>query len=214
MVQFYRLVTLLACLCSFAVYGQKRAPRIITPAPYQDKMDSMRTNFGQNKKLDKQYELPALIALSYYPELTTTKIKFVTKKLKSTMAARPSGLNFLRRKGKRTYKVLLNNVNPEVPLDSASFNAKVGILGHEFAHIVDYEKKSVVTLIANGFAYANKKYRAKFERATDQRTIDHGLFWQCYDFSVYVFSYKRANPAYLAYKRKVYMTPEEIIEQK
>ncbi|MFT7613505.1 MAG: hypothetical protein ACI9J3_002480 [Parvicellaceae bacterium] len=194
--------------------AQTRAPRIISTVTFEGKIDSMRTNFGVNKELPLTYELASLVALSYYPELAETKIKFVAKKLNSTMAARPSGLNFIRRKGKRQYKVLLNNVNPQVPLDSASFNAQVGVIGHEFGHIVDYQSKSVIKLMFNAFGYASKKYRAKFERATDQRTIDHGLFWQCYDFSVYVFTHKKADAAYLEYKRKIYMSPEEIIEQK
>ena len=213
MVQLYRLIFFLLVLTSFPLFSQNRAPRIITPSSFDGKLDSMRSTFGVNKQLPEEFELASLIALSYYPELKETKIKFVTKKLNSTMAARPSGLNFLRRKGKRLYKVLLNNVNPEVPLDSASFNAQIGVIGHEFGHIVDYDSKSVFKLIFNAFGYGSKKYRAKFERATDQRTIDHGLFWQCYDFSVFVFTYKQANPAYLEYKKKIYMTPEEIIEQ-
>ncbi len=214
MVRFYQIIALaLAFFCLLSVSGQTRAPRIISKKKYASKIDSLRTQFGTNKEFPKEYELAALIALSYYPELKQTKIKFVVKKLKSTMAARPAGLNIFRRKGKRTYHVLLNNVNPEVPLDSASFNAQIGVIGHEFAHIVDYQSKSSFKVICNGIGYSNKKYRAKFERATDQRTIDHGLFWQCYDFSVYVFTCKQADPAYLSYKRKVYMTPEEIKEQ-
>jgi len=194
--------------------GQNRAPRFFSEKKLEPKLDSMKTNFGLNKILPKKYELASLVALSYYPELKFTPINFVVKKLNSTMAARPAGLQFLRPKGKRKYKVLLNNINPEVPLDSASFNAKIGIIGHEFAHIVDYESKSTVRLICNAFGYANKNFRAKFERSTDQRTINHGLFWQCFDFSTYVFKYHKANPKYLEYKRKYYMAPEEIIHQK
>jgi len=214
MVLFYRLIVVLISLSCGSIVAQTRAPRIISAVTFEGKIDSMRTNYGVNKELPLNYELASLVALSYYPELANTKIKFVTKKLNSTMAARPSGLNFLRRKGKRQYKILLNNVNPQVPLDSASFNARVGVIGHEFGHVADYQSKSVIKLIFNAFGYASKKYRAKFERATDQRTIDHGLFWQCYDFSVYVFSHKKSDAAYLEYKRKIYMTPEEIIEQK
>ena len=212
----YRLKLIAATymLTTFDVAScQHRAPRIFSEKMFEHNRDSMKANFGLNKTLPKKYELASLIALSYYPELRSTPISFVVKKLNSTMAARPAGIQFLRPKGKRKYKVLLNNINPEVPLDSASFNAKVGIIGHEFAHIVDYESKSTVQLICNAFGYANKKFRAKFERSTDQRTIDHGLFWQCFDFSSFVFNYHKANTRYLEYKRKYYMAPEEIIQQ-
>ena len=64
-----------------------------------------------------------------------------------------------------------------------------------------------------GFSYLNKKFRTKFERATDLRTINHGLLWQCYDFALYVQNSSIATTEYINYKKKTYMSPKEIKEQ-
>ncbi len=195
-------------------YGQRIvAPRLYSEIKLQPKIDSLMKVNGTNKEFLKGYELISLVALMHFPELKDTKIIFKTKSINSTMQAKPKGLNILRRKGNRKYVVIINTINPKVPLDSISFNAKIGVLGHELAHIIDYENKNTLQIIGIGLRYGNKKYRAKFERATDQRTLDAGLKWQIYDFSTYVIKYNKNNPSYLEYKKKVYMTPDDILLQ-
>lgn len=197
---------------------QLKAQRIIAPRLYSEiklepKKDSLKIANGNNKEFLAGYELISLIALAHFPELKDTKIVFKSKSINSTMQAKPKGLNIFRRKGKRKYVVIINTINPKVPLDSISFNAKIGVLGHELAHIIDYENKNSWQIIGIGLRYGNKNYRAKFERATDQRTLDYGLKWQSYDFSTYVFKYNQNNTKYLDYKKKVYMTPDDILLQ-
>jgi hypothetical protein len=195
-------------------YGQRIvAPRLYSEIKLQPKIDSLMNVNGTNKEFLKGYELISLVALMHFPELKDTKIIFKSKSINSTMQAKPKGLNILRRKGKRKYVVIINTINPKVPLDSISFNAKIGVLGHELAHIIDYENKNTWQIIGIGLRYGNQKYRAKFERATDQRTLDYGLKWQIYDFSTYVLKYNQNNPSYLEYKKKVYMTPDDILLQ-
>ncbi len=196
-------------------YAQKvEAPRLYSELIWAPKKDSLLKAVGMNKTFVAKYELASLIALMHYPELKETKIEFKTKALSTTMAARPKGLNVFRRKGKRHYVVIINNsVDAKVPVDSVSFNAQVGVIGHELAHILDYESKGSFRVVGNGLGYASKKFRTKFERATDQRTIDHGLGWQCYDWSYYVYHYKHTPKEYLEYKKKTYMSYKEIEEQ-
>src|SRR5690348_15094523 len=54
--------------------------------------DSLRllNEFGKNKTLIPQFALPTLIALSYYPELKDTHIKFVYEPAVSTLATKPT----------------------------------------------------------------------------------------------------------------------------
>lgn len=187
-----------------------QAPRLYNETKWVEKKDSL-TNTVTNKEVMQAYELETHIALMHYPELKDTKIVIKSKDLNSTMVARPKGLNVFRRKGKRKYVIYINNTpSVKVPVDSVSFNAKIGVIGHELGHILDYNNKSSLRIIANGFGYSSKKFRAKFERATDQRTIDHGLGWQCRDWSYYVYHYKNTPPEYLEYKKEVYMNWEEI----
>lgn len=190
-----------------------QAPRLYDEIKWADKKDSLMKTVS-NKEVMQAYELEIYMALMHYPELKDTKIVIKSKKLNSTMVARPKGLNVFRRKGKRKYIIYINNTpSVKVPVDSVSFNAKIGVIGHELGHVLDYDNKSSLRIIANGFGYSSKKFRAKFERATDQRTIDHGLGWQCRDWSYYVYHYENTPPKYLEYKKKVYMSWEEIEEQ-
>jgi hypothetical protein len=190
-----------------------QAPRLYDEIKWADKKDSLLKTVT-NKDVMKVYELETYMALMHYPELKDTKIVIKSKDLNSTMVARPKGLNVFRRKGKRKYIIYINNTpSVKVPVDSVSFNAKIGVIGHELGHVLDYDNKSSLRIIANGFGYSSKKFRAKFERATDQRTIDHGLGWQCRDWSYYVYHYENTPPEYLEYKKKVYMSWEEIEEQ-
>lgn len=197
---------------SYALMAQgPKAPRTMERDDYTVHLDSLREYYGENKELLPKYELQALIALSYFPELKDTRIEFVYKKLKSNLAARPNGLSVFRRKGKRVYKVLVNNTDAsKMPIDSASFNAQVGVIAHELSHIAYYESRSSMRVMADGLWYWNLKFRTRFERATDMRTIEHGLGWQLHDFGQFGVDYVKNDPKYSAYKARVYMTPEEI----
>lgn len=201
---------LIFLIVTYASVGQV-APRFYSEKLLLPKLDSLFSNYGYNKTFYEKHKLPSLIALSHFPELKNTSIIFKRKHLSSTMAARPKGLQVLRKKNKRTYVVLINDyINCEVPPDSATFNARVGVIGHELAHILEYEQKSSLAIVNIGLHYKNKKFKKNFERSTDQRAIDHGLGWQCYDFAVFAFHYKNASSKYLKKKEANYMSPEEI----
>ena len=183
-------------------FSQQKAPRLFSKIIMSQQIDTLRAQFTNNKFFYEKYELQILIALSFFPEL------------KNTMAARPKGIELFKGKGTRHYIIYINDF-PSVKLspDSVSFNAQVGIIGHELAHIVNYEQISSLKILYVGLSYFNKKFKAKFERATDQRTIEHGLLWQCYDFALYVHNSKNTPAEYITYKKQFYMSPEEIKEQ-
>jgi hypothetical protein len=93
--------------------------------------------------------------------------------------------------GSRSYRVIISTKSaPEMErilLKNLPINAQIGILGHELAHIIDYNKKSITELIAVAINYGiNPAYHAWFEKSTDRRAIDHGLGWELYAYSKYV----------------------------
>jgi len=195
-------------------FAQQKAPRLFSKIIMSQQIDTLRSQFSNNKFLYEKYELQTLVALSFYPELKKTKISFRRRELKTTMVARPKGIEVFRGKGKRHYIIYINDFpSVKVSPDSVSFNAQIGVIGHELAHIVDYEKTSSLKIFYIGLSYFNKTFRAKFERATDLRTINHGLLWQCYDFALYVHNSKNAPAEYITYKKKFYMSPKEIKEK-
>jgi len=207
-------ILMVLTLLTYSCFSQQKAPRLFSNKIMSEQIDTLRYQFSNNKYFYEKYELQTLIALTYYPELKDTEISFKRRELKTTMAARPKGFEVFGRKGKRHYVIYINDFpSAKIPPDSISFNAQIGVLGHELAHILEYEQMSSLKIMFTGLSYFNKKFKARFERATDQRTVEHGLLWQCYDFAVFVYSYKNAPENYIEMKKKNYMSPDEIKKQ-
>ncbi|MEO0473096.1 MAG: hypothetical protein AAF206_26005 [Bacteroidota bacterium] len=178
----------------------------------EEDMDTLQMNYGQNKVFIDQYKKVSLVALSYYPELKETDIEFVHQKLNTTLAARPKMGSVFKKAGKRKYQIFINNHEScEIPLDAAPFNAQVGVIGHELAHIVDYEKRNTNKIFGAGLSYATRQSKASFEKQTDRITIEHGLGWQLHHWADFVLKYSKANDKYLAFKERIYLTPKQIL---
>lgn len=200
---------------SFFSRAQNMLPsRNLERCNYSEQLEELKNRYGQNKKLPGDFELPCLIALSHYPELADVNIEFVYKKIATTMAARPR-LNMLFRKRKnREYRIFINTDSARVKgvlLHQVPFNAQVGIIGHELAHIMDYESKSVGRLVKTGIRYLSKGFRSRMEKETDMAAIKRGFGWQLYSFTDFLFTCKDVPEAYLKYKQKVYYSPEDFL---
>jgi hypothetical protein len=181
---------------------------------YQNKTDSLIQEFGKNKHFIKDYQLPALIALSFYPELKNIEIQFVYSDTKTTIETRPK-VSTVFQKNKRCYFVYIdNNVqgNEGILLDNVPFNAQIGILGHEFAHVLDYETKGTGSILSLGLDYLNDDGKKKLEFKTDKSTIERGLGWQLHSWADFVLNKSTASDTYKSYKRKFYMQPGEIMD--
>ena len=179
----------------------------------------INTNFYGQEKLPSYDKLiipnnlkeAAYIAIQYFPELKNVDIEVIYANTKTTMETRPViGSLFSK---KRKYKIFVdttveNNFGilvSEVPLD-----AKIGLFGHEFAHILDYEGKSVFELLKIGKTYLTKEDIRSYETFIDQLTIQRGLGLYLKTWSDFVLNHSNASKEYKNYKRKNYLTPEEI----
>lgn len=159
------------------------------------------------------YELPFQIARKFYPELNDINIDIVFKSIKTTLAARPR-LSFLFiSKGKRKYVIFINNNNYKykgVKFEELSLNAKVGVFGHELAHILDYETKSRWKVLGTGVKYLFKDGKKRLESEIDYIAIERGLGWQIFDFSDYVLNRSDCCPDYKKFKKEIYFAPGDI----
>lgn len=175
-------------------------------------IDSLQEQFAKNKQLVPEFLLETLIALSYYPELQNVAIRFVYKDIKTTMSAAPHISSFWHKKNR--YQININSKKKGqegILLNEVPFNGRIGVLGHELAHIADYVRKKKIDWITFGIHYSlSKKFHAKYEKATDSQTIEKGLTWQLYDWADFVFRLSNASEQYRAFKRKYYLLPEEI----
>lgn len=125
-----------------------------------------------------------LTALSYYPELAGVKIKFSYKPIKQTMNSRPSPLNMFRKKANWRYSIIVNNNKGRykaLPFEKLPFSMKVGWLGHELAHTLQYKQMRSGEMVVFAFKYVfSKRFVRKAERYSDLITIEHGLAYPLY----------------------------------
>ncbi len=180
------------------------------------KKQLLEERFGKKKRFLKSIELSSLAAISHYPELSETTIRFKRTALHYSMNARPTFWSIFKHSANRTYIIRVNNrLTQESGLiaDSLDFNAQVGLLGHEFAHISDYQTKNSFQLLRDLFGYAfSKKYKIKFERETDQRTLEHGLVCQSIAFSEFIEDTTMVSKKYKKRLSKYYLNLKEKID--
>jgi hypothetical protein len=162
--------------------------------------ERLKKLYGNNKEITPLYEKQIIYALSYFPELANTKIKFKIKNsTKGIISTRPTIGGIFRRSSKRKYLVLIFQPSGPntIPLFSeAGINGQVGILGHELCHILYFNNKTGLGLIGLGINHVSVKYMDRFERRTDSVDITRGLGYQLMAWKSYLdkgFSAMRGN---------------------
>jgi hypothetical protein len=180
----------------------------------------LQSNTPTNKTIPPNYKEAIQMALTHYPELQETNIKFRIKKKLAPLAARPRTLSIFRKPAKRKYIVTISSSTIKmlcpILLQNLSFNAQVGVLGHELAHVSEYHSKGTFFFIKLVFKHIfNKRAIDRFEYNTDQRSIEHGLGFQLLSWSEEVRQKLNLNKWGGANKpntkRERYMNPETII---
>jgi len=168
--------------------------------------------FSASESYPETYSEQIEIAKSHYPELDNISIEFIEKPInKRMMVSRPK-LNFLFEKN-REYRIIFNNdplKNRDYLLTNVSFKGQVGLIGHEIAHIVDYENKSRGEIVWIGIAYSSNSFKKKLERKIDEIAIAHGMYEEIYEFNSFVLEDENSPQEYKDYRREIYYTPEEL----
>jgi hypothetical protein len=185
---------LLTILTSSYLASAQQPHKIFLPEDFSSEaIKNLSVQAGSNKKLPPGYEKQALIALSFYPELKNIGIEFRFEKLKSTLKAYPTlASSLFRSAAKRTYVVAIcHDYSPgmePIIFKNLPFNAQIGILGHELAHIADFVSKTKWNMTGVVLTNLSEKKTDKFEFKTDSIAIAHGLGWQLLDWSEFVRS--------------------------
>lgn len=206
------LIPVFTLFARTSLQGDTNSPRLYE-LQSEAYTDSLRQLYGENKVIQAtDFEQQFLIALSHYPELRDVKIILKSSNENTTMACRPKISTLFG--GRRTYYILVNT-RPDfdgVLLENVPFNAQVGVIGHEIAHIVDYESKSLFGIIRTGLHYLVDDKKRELEHYIDALTASRGLGWQLYDWASYVmFDSEYTTEAYREFKRRIYMSPEQIL---
>lgn len=176
--------------------------------------DSLLAEYGYMKELPEGFELQTLLALQHYPELRNTHIEFIVKKAFIPLASRPTIFSLIRKRDKRTYRVIISDESlpqmESVLLKNLPFNAQVAIIGHELAHAADYQTMNNTRLMWTGILYFWGPFRASMEKGTDLRTIEHGLGWPLLEYAEYVREVSGISERQTNFMDKFYMNPDEI----
>ncbi|WP_207421054.1 hypothetical protein [Desertivirga brevis] len=178
------------------------------------------TKFGKNKCIPKVIERPVLIALSYYPELEDTHIKFVFKKRinGSVMQAQPLPISIIKRRENREYQInissMLKLVSSATPIHQLPDNIMIGWIGHELGHIMDYEQRSKFGLIKFGIGYLlSSGYRRQGETNADTYAVNHGLADYIIATKRFILEHAELPKEYKEKIARLYLSPDDIVEQ-
>ena len=173
--------------------------------------DSLEFIYGRNKIIPELYKDQILLALAHYPELKETRIEFIVEPAVIPIASRPKPSTVFYSKPNRWYCIVISDdgmdgMEPAL-LENLSFNSQVGVIGHELGHTAYYKDRSPMGLVGLALAYPFNKFRVKFERETDLRTVDHGLGWQLLEWALELRKGESND-----FLDKYYLTPGEIEE--
>ncbi|WP_430809369.1 MULTISPECIES: hypothetical protein [unclassified Carboxylicivirga] len=175
------------------------------------KVGNLKVDTGFNK----QYFDDFMIPFQEFSDLHNCKITIKSKKIRTTMAARPQFLSLLLGKKNRRYVIVVNKDKSfeGVHLKHVPPAARIGLFAHELMHIRDYESRKVSGVMERGIQYLTHKGKKKVEHYTDSLTIAAGFGQQLHNWAAYVLYDSDASKEYKFYKENIYMTPACILTQ-
>ncbi|MGO1752417.1 MAG: hypothetical protein ACTHYV_07985 [Psychroflexus sp.] len=158
-------------------------------------------------------------ALSYYPELKDTPITFKFKKdiKKSTMQAQPKFASLLKSRKNRSFIILISEKfhieGEEFKVVDVDDDIMIGWLGHELGHVMDYRDRGKFDMLIFGLKYLFSSAHIKeVERAADTFAVEHGMYEYILATKNFILNNTSISPEYKARIKRLYMSPEEIME--
>lgn len=174
----------------------------------------------RNKNIPSIIEAPIKEALSHYPELADTRIDFVFREniKKSFMQAQPRWYGIFQRKKNRSYVIQMTPVmmlnNQSIPIEEIPHQVIVGWIGHELGHVMDYNHRMGVGLVAFGIGYVtSSRYKTGAEHMADIYAISHGLGSQILATKEFILDNAHIDKTYKNKIKSFYMSPEEVLER-
>ncbi|MGO3690115.1 MAG: hypothetical protein ACTJF0_06625 [Psychroflexus halocasei] len=158
-------------------------------------------------------------ALSFYPELKDTPITFKFKKdiKKSTMQAQPKFASLLKSRKNRSFIILISEKfhieGEEFKVVDVDDDIMIGWIGHELGHVMDYRDRGKFDMFIFGLKYLFSSAHIKeVERAADTFAVEHGMYEYILATKNFILNNTSISPEYKTRIKKLYMSPEEIME--
>lgn len=172
-----------------------------------------------NKIIPPSIEDEVRIALSHYPELLETPIEFKFKKKikKSFMQAQPKFSGLFSKRKNRSYYVMISETfnleDEEFGVDDIPSDVLIGWIGHELGHIMDYRERKGFNMMVFGIRYVlSNRYIREAERTADTYAVNHGMGEYILATKDFILSHANLSEVYKARIKRLYLSPEEIVE--
>ena len=172
-----------------------------------------------NKIIPESIKKEVIEAISFYPELYDTAIEFKFKDniKKSTMQAQPRFTSFFKAKENREYVILISrNIQIEgeqFTMEDIPSDVKIGWLGHELGHVMDYRERTNFGMLIFGIKYLFSSAHIKeVERTADTYAIAHGMGDYILKTKNFILDNASLSETYKERIRRLYISPEEVME--
>jgi len=144
----------------------------------------------------------------FFPELNNVSINVSTFRSDAYfLQAQPRIKTLVKNRIKRQYSVQLNLKLLECPPREDALKA---ILVHELEHVKDYTGWSSAKIAKHGAHYSTSmNLKVAYERQTDRKVLEKGLHIGLAGYREWVYQW--LTPEELSRKRRIYLTPEEIL---
>jgi len=132
------------------------------------------------------------------------------------MMAQPDADFIVKSRNSRRYKIIINTSREDIGMnyEDLTFNSLVGWLGHELAHITDYNKKSNGQLLEFITNYLfSKKHVKHTENCADKEAVKRGLGYALYEGVHYLFKNPKILKKYKERNKEYYLSPDEILAE-
>jgi hypothetical protein len=149
-------------------------------------------------------------ALEHFPELRHIHIRVRPANIGTTMNSRPHLRAFVSSRKNREYLITVDTLEERHPglFFRLSDSARIGLIGHELAHILDYHHHHLPGVAGKGLEYLF--HRRNLEHRADQIAIHHGLKPFLKRYAEASFNPAIAGSRYVRFKRKYYYSPDEL----
>jgi hypothetical protein len=172
-----------------------------------------------NKIIPESIKKEVIKALSFYPELYDTAIEFKFKDniKKSTMQAQPRFASFFKAKENREYVILISRKiqieGEEFTMSDIPSDVKIGWIGHELGHVMDYRERTNMGMLIFGLKYLFSPVHFKeVERAADTYAVAHGMGDYILKTKNFILENAHLSEKYKNRIRRLYISPEEVME--
>jgi hypothetical protein len=164
----------------------------------------------ENNQFHDQFIQGFNTAIGCYPELRHTHIRIRLGNISTTMSARPNKLIFVRSRRNREYLLTIDTIqdNKAGLFFRLSDSARIGLISHELAHVLDYHHHHVPGVCGKGIEYLF--HRSRLEHRADELAVMHGMRAYLKKYAEAAFNPKVSGEKYVRFKRKYYYTPEQL----